>query len=134
MKKTNPVVHFEMPAENRVRMAGFYSTVFGWKTQMLGEDMGNYVTVSTTKSDEHGRPTMQGAVNGGFYPKREDWPAQYPSIVIAVEEIHASIREVTEAGGAALGEPAKIPGIGLYISFYDTEDNHVSLLQPLMSN
>ncbi len=134
MKTMNPVVHFEMPAEDRDRMAGFYSTVFGWETQMFGEDMGNYVTVSTTKSDEHGRPTMPGAINGGFYPKREDSPAQYPSIVIAVDDIHASIRQVTEAGGTALGEPAEIPGVGLYVSFYDTEGNRVSLLQPFMSN
>ena len=35
-----PVVHFEMPAEDRKRMAGFYSDVFGWQTQLLGEDMG----------------------------------------------------------------------------------------------
>lgn len=31
----NPVVHFEMPAENRQRMADFYTKSFGWKTQML---------------------------------------------------------------------------------------------------
>lgn len=39
----NPVVHFEMPAEDRKRMADFYTKVFGWKIQELGEDMGNYV-------------------------------------------------------------------------------------------
>ena len=38
----NPVVHFEMPAEDRKRMADFYTKVFGWKIQQLGEDMGNY--------------------------------------------------------------------------------------------
>jgi predicted enzyme related to lactoylglutathione lyase len=37
----NPVVHFEMPYDNRARMAKFYKLVFGWTTQMLGEDMGN---------------------------------------------------------------------------------------------
>lgn len=48
----NPVVHFEMPAEDRKRMADFYTKVFGWKTQQLGEDMGNYVLATTTDSDE----------------------------------------------------------------------------------
>ncbi len=33
MNKMNPVVHFEMPAKDRKRMAGFYSEVFGWKAQ-----------------------------------------------------------------------------------------------------
>jgi predicted enzyme related to lactoylglutathione lyase len=34
--KMNPVVHFEMPAEDRKRMADFYTKAFGWKTQQLG--------------------------------------------------------------------------------------------------
>jgi predicted enzyme related to lactoylglutathione lyase len=133
MRKMNPVVHFEMPAEDRIRMADFYSTVFGWETQMLGEEMSNYVTVSTTKTDEQGRPTMPGAINGGFYTKKEDWPDQYPSVVIAVDNINESIGQVKEAGGSVLGEPNMIPGIGLYVSFFDTEGNRVSMLQPLMN-
>ena len=48
----NPVVHFEMPAEDRNRMASFYTKAFGWRTQMLGEDMGNYVIATTTELDE----------------------------------------------------------------------------------
>ena len=132
MKKMNPVVHFEMPAEDRKRMADFYSKVFGWQTKLLGEEMSNYVTVATTESDENGRPKMAGAINGGFYPKQKDWPAQYPSIVIAVDNIRESIRNVTEAQGKVLGEPMDIPGIGTYVSFIDTEGNRVSLLQPVM--
>jgi len=29
-----------MPAEDKNRMADFYTKVFDWKTQQLGEDMG----------------------------------------------------------------------------------------------
>jgi predicted enzyme related to lactoylglutathione lyase len=132
MNKMNPVVHFEMPAEDRERMAGFYSKVFGWQTQMFGEDMGNYVTVTTSETDENGRPKMPGAINGGFYPKKDGWPTQYPSIVIAVDDIKESIQKVTSEKGTVLGEPMEIPGVGLYVSFNDTEGNRVSLLQPLM--
>jgi predicted enzyme related to lactoylglutathione lyase len=132
MKKMNPVVHFEMPAEDRKRMADFYSEVFGWQTKMFGEEMGNYVTVTTTETDENGRPTMPGTINGGFYPKTDDLHAQCPSIVIAVDDIRESIKKVTETGGKVLGEPMEIPGIGLYVSFFDTEGNRVSLLQPTM--
>ena len=42
----NPVVHFEMPAEDRHRMRQFYETTFGWKTEQLGPDMGDYVLVT----------------------------------------------------------------------------------------
>jgi predicted enzyme related to lactoylglutathione lyase len=48
----NPVVHFEMPAEDGKRMAAFYANVFAWKTQMLGPEMGDYVIATTTESDE----------------------------------------------------------------------------------
>src|SRR5207253_528463 len=62
----NPVVHFEMPAEDRNRMSNFYMKVFGWRTQMMGEDMGNYVMATTTEVDQNGHPKSPGAINGGF--------------------------------------------------------------------
>ena len=131
-KHTNmdPVVHFEMPAEDKKRMADFYTSVFGWKTQMLGSEMGDYVLATTTEPDETGRPKNPGAINGGFFSKSEDKPAQYPSVVIAVEDIKEHMKSVEEAGGKVLGEPSDIPGVGLYVSFFDTEGNRVSMLQP----
>jgi uncharacterized protein len=132
MKKMNPVVHFEMPAADRVRMADFYTKVFGWQAQMLGEEMGNYVTVSTSPSDANGRPTMPGVINGGFFPVKAGDPAQYPSVVISVDDIKAAAENVAKAGGKVLGEPQEIPGIGLWVSFTDTEGNRLSILQPQM--
>ena len=126
----NPVVHFEMSYDDRKRMAKFYESAFGWQTQLLDEDMGNYVLATTTETDEKG-PKQPGAINGGFFPQRPDWPAPHPSIVIAVEDINASIRKVAQAGGQVLGEPMEIPGVGQYVSFTDTEGNRVSMLQPL---
>ncbi len=129
----NPVVHFEMPAEDRHRMAEFYSRVFGWKPQFLGEEMGNYVTVMTSESDENGMPSRPGSINGGFYAKNANMPNNCPSIVIAVDDVKEHIRKVSELGGQVIGEPANIPGVGIYVSFRDTEGNICSLLQPVMS-
>ncbi|MDE1949648.1 MAG: VOC family protein [Burkholderiales bacterium] len=125
----NPVVHFEMPYDDRDRMARFYETAFGWQTNKLGPEMGRYVTAATVES-ANGRPLQPGAINGGFYPRKPDWPAQYPSVVIAVDDIRQAMARLAEAGGKVLGEPMEIPGIGHYVSFMDTEDNRVSLLQP----
>ena len=125
----NPVVHFEMPAEDRKRMRQFYESIFGWKTEQLGPEMGDYVVVTTSETDESRRPTMPGTINGGF-PKKKDWPAQYPSVVIAVDDIQVSMKKIVTAGGSVLGEPMQIPGVGLYVSFFDTEGNRVSMLQP----
>jgi uncharacterized protein len=126
----NPVVHFEMPYDDRARMARFYETAFGWKTQALDEQMGNYVTAATTETGPAG-PVQPGAINGGFFARKADWPAQVPSVVIAVDDIRVAMRQVALAGGNVLGEPMAIPGIGQYVSFMDTENNRVSMLQPL---
>ena len=129
----NPVVHFEMPAEDRKRMAKFYTETFGWKAQMLGEDMGDYVLVTTTEVDEESRPKQRGAINGGFFSKDKSKPMQYPSVVIAVNNIKDSMNKVKKSGGKVLGEPMEIPGYGLYVSFTDTEGNRVSMMQPAES-
>jgi predicted enzyme related to lactoylglutathione lyase len=129
--KMNPVVHFEMPYENHYRLVKFYTQVFGWKMQKLGKDMGDYVTAATTETDENNMIKKPGAINGGFFPKTADSPAN-PSVVIAVDDIRESAKEVENAGGKVLGEPMEIPGIGQYVSFTDTEGNRVSLLQPSM--
>jgi len=130
MARMCPVVHFEMPYDQRDRMASFYERAFGWQMQKFGEEMGNYVLATTTETDGD-RPTQPGAINGGFFPKRPDWPAQHPSVVIAVDDIRSAMQAVSKAGGEVLGEPMEIPGVGQYVAFYDTERNRVSMLQPL---
>ena len=96
--------------------------------------MGNYVLATTTETGESG-PKKPGAINGGFFPKKPDWPRQYPPVVIAVDDIKKSIKKVIDAGGKVLGEPMEIAGVGHYVSFIvDTEGNRVSMLQPIPHN
>ena len=127
----NPVVHFEMPCDNRDRVAKFYQDVFGWRMETHGEEMGNYVVATTADKDARsGAPG--GAINGGFFPRRPDSPAQHPSVVIGVEDIAGWIGKVNAAGGEVLGEPMMIPGVGKYVQFLDTEGNQASMLEPTM--
>ena len=127
----NPVVHFEMAAEDGKRMSEFYSKVFGWKTIQYGPEMGNYIVAQTTETDEKGMIQTKGAINGGFYKKLEDPNMNQPSIVISVEDIKIAMEKINNAGGRLLGEPMDIPGVGKYVSFIDTEGNRCSILQPL---
>jgi predicted enzyme related to lactoylglutathione lyase len=116
-----------MPAKDRQRMADFYAKTFGWQMQMFGEEMGNYVLVSTTETDDKGNVKTPGAINGGFFERTDDNTA--PSVVIGVDDINAHVKKVTDAGGKVLNEPIEIPGIGWYASFIDPEGNRVSMLQ-----
>ncbi len=133
----NPVVHFEMPADDQKRATDFYAKAFGWESQMMGPDMGDYAVVTTTEVDNQtNRPKNPGAINGGFFKKTKE-TGQYPSVVISVDDIHESMKAVEEAGGKVLGgsqgagKPDEIPGVGLYVSFVDTEGNRVGMLQPV---
>lgn len=129
------VVHFEMPYKDRDRAARFYAAAFGWTHEPLGPEMGDYLLVNTALPGE--RPNMPpqaalGAINGGMFPYKADWPMQHPSVVIGVDDLEAAMARVTAAGGEVMGEPMAIPGVGRYVSFVDTEGNRNSMLAPLM--
>ena len=130
----NPVVHFEMPYEDADRAASFYSKTFGWTTEKMGAEMGNYLVMTTTEMDPKTRfPKEPGRINGGMYKKNAE--NFLPSVVISVDDIREAMKKVEASGGKIVGgqkkgEPDEIPGVGLYISFIDTEGNKLSLLQP----
>ena len=125
----NPVVHFELPYKDAKRIAKFYADCFGWKITSLGEQSGNYILAQTAVKDaKPGFPA--GSIDGGFYPIKPDWPGQYPSIVIGVENIDESIKKINQHGGTVLGEPISIPDFGIYVSCIDTEGNRNSIIQP----
>jgi predicted enzyme related to lactoylglutathione lyase len=131
----NPVVHFEMPYENRDRMVDFYAKTFGWQSNKLGPEMGDYVVAMTSETDQMGmRPKAPGVINGGFFRRTKS--DQQPSVVIAVDDIQAAMKNVEAAGGKVLGgqnpgQPDNIPGVGLYAAILDSEGNRVGMLQPM---
>ncbi len=124
----DPVIHFEMPAEDRKRMVAFYSKIFGWETKQLGPEMGDFVTVNTTES-ENNMPKKPGTINGGFYQKTGD-VSQTTTVTIQVADIKAYREKVVKAGGKISGDIMDMPGLGLFLSFFDTEGNRVNLMQP----
>ncbi len=126
----NPVVHFEMPSKDKKRTAEFYSKVFGWSMNQLGDEMGSYLLAGTTEIDEKNMVKTPGNINGGFFDYKDEDGFRQPHIVISVDNLEESMKKVVEGGGKLLGEPMDIPGIGKYISFKDTEDNNVGILQP----
>lgn len=130
--KMNPVVHFEMPADDLKRVARFYADVFGWNMNQLGAQMGNYLLAGTTETDEKQMVKTPGTINGGFYPRQASAPGYGGThVVISVPDLTASIENVKNAGGKIVGDVMDIPGIGKYASFTDTEGNTVGMLQPL---
>lgn len=127
----NPVVHFEMPYKDAERVANFYKTAFGWNMIKLGKQMGDYITAGTAETDANRMVKTPGTINGGFYMRGDSEQYQDTSVVINVDDIKQAMEDVKQAGGKLIvKEPMEIPGIGLYVSFRDTEGNRVGVLQP----
>lgn len=126
----NPVVHFELPYHDAIRASTFYSKVFGWKYEILGPQMRDYILLTTCVQDaKPGKPA--GAIDGGMFPFKKDWPAQYPSIVIGVGDILETMKSISKHGGEVLGEPFEISGTGKYVAFMDTEGSRLSIIEPI---
>ena len=126
--KMNPVVHFEMPAEDNVRVKKFYEKAFGWKMTQLGPDMGDYLLATTSPVDENNMHINKGAINGGFF-KKGDY-GSIPHLIISVDNLIEHIEIIKKAGGKTIGNVMNIPGIGEFVMFRDTEGNQVGMLQP----
>jgi uncharacterized protein len=123
-----PVIHFEMPAEDPKRVREFYEKAFGWQTTQLGPEAGDFVLAFTTETDEKTRmPMKRGAINGGFYKKTK--PDEHVRLTILVPDIRAAMTKIEAAGGKILGEPFELPGVGLFVSFLDTEGNMATVNQ-----
>ena len=126
--KMDPVIHFEMPAENTERVRRFYETAFGWQTIPLGPEAGDFVLAFTIETDEKTRmPKKRGAINGGFYKKTR--PEEQVRLTILVDDIQEAIKKIEAAGGKVLGEPVEMPGVGLFCDILDAEGNLVAINQ-----
>jgi uncharacterized protein len=132
--KMDPVMHFEMPAEDLERVRRFYEGAFGWQTTQLGPEAGDFVLAFTIESDEKTRmPKRPGAINGGF--SKRTMPDQHVKVTILVDDIREAMRRVEAAGGKVLGgsqnpgEPDEMPGVGLFAQFMDTEGNVGTIYQ-----
>lgn len=122
---SNQVVHFEIPAEDLQRAKAFYAGAFGWTLNEWGG--GEYVMVSTTETDEQGRPSRPGAINGGMF-KREA-QLEHPVITIDVADIDAALQTVAEKGGKVVRGSEPVGEMGYAAYFTDPEGNVMGLWQ-----
>jgi uncharacterized protein len=122
----NRIVHFEIEAANPERAKNFYARAFGWQMQQMGEDMGNYIVVTT------GDPKEPGGINGGIFgtPPGATKELNAFSCVVGVDNIDAAMQSVRSAGGEVMGDKMDIPGVGIYARCKDTEGNIFTVLQP----
>jgi len=118
----NSIVHFEIPADDVQRAQGFYRAVFGWELMPFDDET---VMVSTTPTDQDGRPKDPGAINGDIFKRNPQM--QHPTVVALVDSIDEKLREIEANGGKAVSERIEIPNMGAYAYFQDPEGNVIGV-------
>jgi predicted enzyme related to lactoylglutathione lyase len=109
----NPIVHFEIPADDVQRARKFYEEAFGWK--ITDPWNMNYFLVETRADGEVG-------INGGLMPRQN--PGQPFMNYISVTDIDEACKKVENAGGTVVLPKREIaPGMGWIAAFKDTEGN-----------
>ena len=118
------VVHFEIPYDDGDRARAFYGEAFGWDLQSWPE--GEYTLVTTGPTGESGA-SEPGFINGGMM-KREA-PFGSPVIVIAVDDIDASLATVERLGGTSIVAKQPVGDMGWAAYFKDPDGNLMGLFQ-----
>jgi uncharacterized protein len=120
----NPIVHFEIPADDVARARAFYEGVFGWKIKQFPMPAGGpeYYGVTTRKEGEVG-------INGGLM--RRNMPGQPFANYVDVKSIDDFLGKIQASGGSVIMPKQEIaPGMGSIAVFKDTEGNMMGLYQP----
>jgi predicted enzyme related to lactoylglutathione lyase len=117
------VVHFEVPFDDAERAHSFYRDAFGWQLNAMPDFQ--YTLVTTAPTDEQGRTTEAGGINGGML--RRQGPITAPVITIGVEDLDDALARVEKLGGTvAIGrQPVGDMGFSAYV--HDTEGNLIGL-------
>ncbi|HVO56811.1 MAG TPA: VOC family protein [Dongiaceae bacterium] len=113
------VVHFEIPAGDTDRVAGFYSKVFGWKFEKWPGPM-EYWLVSTGDCGAAG-------INGGMLRKND--MIRGTTNTVQVDSVEESLAAIKAAGGKGLTPKTAIPGVGYFAYCEDTEGNVFGVMQ-----
>ncbi len=119
------VVHFEVPFDDADRARGFYRDVFGWQIMEMA-DMG-YNIVSTGPAGDDGMPSEPGFIGGGMLQRQD--PVTKPVIVVQVDDIDATLKQVGSSGGSAVSEKLTVGDMGFAAYFTDSEGNLMGLWQ-----
>ena len=120
------LVHFELHADDPERAVAFYTSVFGWTVNRMG-DM-EYWLLTTGPDDEPG-------INGAILPRQGGRPDVGAPIVgmvntVQVDDLDATLAKALELGAQMALDKMAIPGVGTVAYLIDTENNVVGVLQP----
>lgn len=123
MSKRGDIVHIEIPAKGRAKLAQFYQEMFGWKIQAM--------------DDMHYTLWEAGNLGGGF-TDIDAIPDMYEPgnllVHIHSDDIEADLKKIEKLGGKTLRRKEEIPGVGWWAVFTDPTGNRMALYTPLQKS
>lgn len=112
-------VHIDISADDPSRAAEFYRRAFGWSITKLEGPMPYWLLSAD--------PANPDAVGGGIGQRSEPWQSVVPTIdVPSADQASAAI---VDAGGSIVVPKTMIEGVGLLVTFKDTEGNILAALE-----
>jgi predicted enzyme related to lactoylglutathione lyase len=118
----DPVVHFELPADDLQRASTFYRKAFGWQIKPWKNDKMEYWSVVTKKDEK------APGINGGLMPRVPNQPL---TVYVAVANIDKALALVAASGGSVCMPKSEIgANMGWIAIVTDTEGNCIGLHQP----
>jgi hypothetical protein len=118
MVMANPVIHFEIPADDLERLKKFYADLFGWGMK-TSPNMPGYVMVETV--------TDGMGISGGIMKKK--MPTQPPVNYVAVASVIDYANKLTQLGCQVVVPRTPIPGMGYFAVGLDPEGNPIGLFE-----
>jgi predicted enzyme related to lactoylglutathione lyase len=116
MTLSDPMVYFEMPADDVERAKRFYENVFEWKIDYIPRIDYHSVQTKDVKGD---------GIDGGLQKRKA---AGQPIMnYVRVGSIEECAKKIIENGGTMVLERQVVPGFGAYSIFRDTEGNLVGM-------
>ena len=113
------VVHFEIIADDAVRISKFYQNVFGWEVEKWDGPV-DYWFLRTGNENEPG-------IDGAFGMRRDQ--DDFNANTINVSDIDETVKQIEANGGEIVHPKHTIPGVGHLAYFKDTEGNLWGIMQ-----
>jgi predicted enzyme related to lactoylglutathione lyase len=125
--KKNSVSHFEIYADDPTALGQFYTSLFDWTLQPMPQM--NYTLIKSVDTDDTGRPTQTGGINGGMLNVPGYKPGAWVNYV-NVDSIDASVEKAQKLGAKVTKPKAAVPGMGWFAMLTDPQGNAFAMFQP----
>jgi predicted enzyme related to lactoylglutathione lyase len=112
----NPVIHWEIAAQDRKKLQQFFADLFGWK---VNDD--NPMQYGVVDSGP-------GGINGGIMQCQGPQPA-YVTFYVSVDNPAATLEKATSLGGKVCLPATPIPNVGTIGMFQDPEGHVIGVIK-----